>query len=102
MTTTANKTITLNEAFQILESASAVVVSDNAVTYPGGLELTGEHDNQFLTVSWDEDGEVEHTFLEGANQTVVLAGMSLFLVDREGEEIQITPLFPRSLEVESV
>jgi hypothetical protein len=93
------KTITLKQAYQILENSSAVIV-DDAVVYPSLYELTGEDDNEFLFLSW-EDGDYHEfnlQFLEANNGEVKVSGSSLFLYDHEGEETQLTILAPQNLE----
>lgn len=95
------KKIPLHEALAILQNCSAVIVDDNALTYPSTDELTGDDDNEFLYLAWD-DGNQEFcaTFTEGDNRMVKVAGSSMFLFDTDGddEECQITILSPEMLE----
>lgn len=93
------KTITLQAAFAILESASAVIV-DNVVTYPSLDAITGEADNQFMNLSWtdEEARDFAMHFSEGKNQAVRVAGCALWMVDDDGDETQITILVPANLE----
>jgi hypothetical protein len=92
------KTITLQEAFTILEDCSALIIDDNVLVYPRLEDLTGDLKNEFLYLSWEEDGEdFEVRFLEGQNQNVQVSGSSLFLIDSEGEDNQLTVLTPKSL-----
>jgi hypothetical protein len=93
------KEITLKEAYEILENASAIVVDDNVLVYPGLYDITGDLKNEFLYISWENDGEeFEIKFLEGHNQTCTIAGSSLFLKDSEGEDTQISILTTKTLE----
>lgn len=98
------KTITLKEAFEILENCSAVVTEEHTVIYPGLADLTGEDENEWLNISWTEDGQdFVMIFNEQDNREVKVQGSSLFLVDNEcadGEEIQLTILCPQNLEQE--
>jgi hypothetical protein len=93
------KEITLKEAYEILEDASAVIIDDNVLVYPGLYDITGDLKNEFLYISWREDGEeYEVSFLEGHNQTCPVSGSSLFLKDSEGEDTQLTILTTKSLD----
>jgi len=90
--------ITLQEAHTILENCSAIVIDDNILLYPSLEDLTGEPENEFLYLSWNEEGEdFEVKFLEKDNPKVTTSGCSLFLVDTEGNENQITILSPQKL-----
>ena len=93
------KIIPLVEAVEILENASAIIISDT-VTYPASADLTGEPDNQFLYVSWvgDEGEDYAVKFEEGPNQNVKIVGSRVFLIDDEGDKHQITVLVPQNLE----
>jgi hypothetical protein len=97
------KTVTLKEAFRILEDASAVIINDEVVLFPSLSELTEDHTNEFLFFRWDWDGnEYSLKFCEGDNQKVNLVGSSMFLfdTDADGEEdhTQITILITKELE----
>ena len=97
------KTITLKEAYRILEDASAVII-DDVVLYPSLWELTDDETNEFLYLEWENDGGRLFTlkFNEGDNQEVKVVGSSMFLYDTDanGEEdhIQITILTTKELE----
>lgn len=92
------KEITLQEAYNILENCAGVIVDDNVLIYPSLSDITNEPDNEFLYLSWNEDGEdFEVSFIESDNQKIVASGCSLFLTDSEGEENQITILAPQKL-----
>lgn len=97
------KTISLKEAYQILEDSSAFIINDSALVYGGFDDLTGDEENEFLYFSWDEDGlGYSLKFCEGDNQEVKISGSSMFLYDTDayGEEdhIQITILTTKNLE----
>jgi len=100
------KTITLKEACQILDSASAVVIDDDVVTYPVVSELTGDDENEFLFLSWMDDGGSEYSlsFNEGLNREVKVSGSSIFLLcesddpNDDESETQITILTTKELE----
>jgi len=68
------KTISLEEAYNILEQASAIIV-DDAVIYPSLWELNGDDNNEFLYLSWtDADyNEFSLKFIEGDNREVELS-----------------------------
>jgi hypothetical protein len=97
------KTITLKEAFRILEDASAVIINDDVVLYPSLDMIEGSDENEFLFFRWD-DGGLEYTlkFCEGDNQEVKLVGSSMFLydTDADGKEdyTQLTILITKELE----
>jgi len=97
------KTITLKEAYQILEDANAVIIDDHVVLYPSLQELEDDDTNEFLFFRWDDGGlDYTLTFKEGDNQEVKVVGSSMFLhdTDSEGEDdhIQITILTTKELE----
>lgn len=93
------KTIILQQAYSILKNCAGVITEDHIITYPILSDLTGEDNNQWLYLSWDEDGlEYSRTFLEKENNNVKIAGSSMFLKDNEGEEIQLTILTVQNLE----
>ena len=97
------KKITLKEACDILENASAIIIEDNAVIYPSLYELEDDDTNEFLYVQWDNEGDVYSLkFNEGDNQEVEVIGSSMFLYDTDAEgdndHTQITILTTKELE----
>jgi len=98
------KTIPLEEAYNILAEASAIIVDDGVLVYPTLSDLEFSDENEFLYITWsDEDGqEYDLHFAEGDNQEVKISGSSMFLIDTdaEGEEdaTQITILTGKELE----
>jgi len=97
------KKITLKEAYAILENASAVIIDDNALVYPSLWELDGDPENQFLYLSWENEGhDYSLKFCEGDNTEVAVVGSSLFLYDTDADDetchTQITILVPQTLE----
>ena len=98
------KTITLKEAYQILEDASAIILDDSVLVYPALDMIEGSDENEFLYLSWDDEDGQEYSlkFCEGENQEVKVVGSSMFLydTDSDGEEdhIQITILTTKELE----
>ena len=95
------KKITLKEAHQILEDASAIIIDNDVVLYPSLEPISGDELNEFLFLRWD-DGGLEYTlkFLEGDNQEVEIVGSSMFLYDTlsNNDHIQITILTTKELE----
>lgn len=94
------KTITLEEAYKLIESASAVIVDDNVVTYPSLYELTGNPDDEWLFMKWeDEDSYHEFTlsFSENCGE-IKFDGTNLWINDITGEENMITLLVPMKVE----
>ena len=97
------KKITLHDTHTLLQNASAVSISDTPdPLMPYYAELDGTDENEFLYISWvNEDGECYYLkFAEGQNREVTISGSSMFLIDNEGEEVQITLLVPQILETE--
>ena len=96
------KTITLKEAYQILQDARAVSCG-NILAYPELSKLEDDDTNEFLYFQWEDEGEGYNLkFNEGDNQEVKVVGSSMFLydTDSEGEDdhTQITILIPKELE----
>jgi hypothetical protein len=74
------KKITLKEAYNILQDASAIIIDDNVLVYPSLSELEEDDTNEFMYLSWDDEGlGYEVKFCEGDNKEVEVAGSSLFL-----------------------
>jgi hypothetical protein len=98
------KNIPLEEAYKILEDASAVIIDDNVLVYPALKELEFSDENEFMYLTWTDDEGQEYAlkFAEGDNQQVKVSGSSIFLLDTyaEAEEdaIQITIITTKELE----
>ena len=97
------KRITLKEAYQILEDASAVIINDSTLVYPALSDLEDSDENEFMYFKWDDEGlEYSLTFNEGDNQEVKISGSSLFLFDTDANDdddhTQITILTTKNLE----
>jgi hypothetical protein len=91
------KYIPLQEAFAIIQDASAIII-DDTLTFPCLDDLNGSDENEFLYLGWEiEDLEYCAKFQEGENKMVRVSGSNLFLIDNEGEETQITILVPAKL-----
>lgn len=92
------KQITLKDAYNILQDCSAVIIDDNVLVYPSLDEPSGDLRHEFLNLAWEQEGEdFEVRFLEGNNQEVQVSGSSLFLVDSDGQDAQLTILEPKKL-----
>ena len=97
------KTITLKEAYNILQDASAIIIDDNVLAYSPLSELKEDDTNEFLYLGWEDEG-LGYTlkFCEGDNQEVRIVGSSMFLYDTDanGDEdtTQITILITKELE----
>ena len=89
----STRTIPLKRAFDILLESTAVVINGNALMYPSLDQLTGEDENEFLYVSWEDDG-LEYTarFVEENNREVLVENGTLVLKDSDGDEVRIQPL----------
>lgn len=93
------KTITLQEAHDILTGCAAVIADENALIYPSLARLTGEGTNEFLYLGWEAKRfQNNMRFVEANNREIKVCGSSMFLTDHEGDEIQITVLEPKNLE----
>ena len=96
------KTITLKEAYQILENANAIIIDDSALVYPCLSKLENDDTNEFLYVQWDDEGQGYNLkFNEGDNQEIRVAGSSMFLYDTDAKgnmDTQITILTTKKLE----
>ena len=97
------KNIPLEDAYNILQDASAIIINDSTLVYPSLSDLEGDELNEFMYLSWEEEGLVyDLHFNEGDNQMVKIVGSSMFLYDTDanGEEdhTQITILTTKELE----
>jgi hypothetical protein len=83
------KTITLEEAFRLLQDKTdAIILGDGTLLYPALANLTGEDENQFMYLSWQDEmgGDYALKFCEGDNRAVTVVGSSMFLYDTDAEE----------------
>jgi hypothetical protein len=97
------KKINLHQAHILLQNASGILIDEVAdPIMPCMADLDGNDENQFLYISWDDDEGMMYDvkFAEGENREVTISGCSMFLIDNEGEEVQITLLIPQILETE--
>ena len=98
------KNIPLEEAYKILEDASAIIIDDGVLVYPALSDLEFSDENEFMYLTWTDDEGQEYTlkFAEGDNQEVKVAGSSMFLLDTDAEAeedaIQITILTTKEIE----
>jgi hypothetical protein len=94
------KKITLKEAYQILEDASAIIIDDNVLVYPSLSELKEDDTNEFMYLSWEDEGlEYSVRFEEKRNQQVEVVGSSMFLyAEGDIDHTQITILTTKELE----
>lgn len=97
------KTISFEEAFRIINDCSAVIWGDmKMVTYPSYWtpeEADGDGDGQFMHLEGvDSDfNEYEVDFKSKDNVTVKVEGNMLIFVDTTGQEVEVTPLFSKTL-----
>jgi hypothetical protein len=89
------KTIPLKEAHDILSDCSAVILDGNALMYPYTADLEDDPTNEFLYLSWTEEGLSYYVkFVEENNQNVVIEGAFMTLTDDEGDKSILTILNP--------
>lgn len=91
------KIITLQEAYDILDHCSVVIVDGVTGIFPDLNDLTGEDDNVFLDLT-DEGTDLDLSFEEGQNQEVVIQYGRLGVTAIGGTTVWLTPLIPRTLE----
>lgn len=86
--------ITLEKAIDLLENADAVVINNDLLVYPSIDGINNDPENEFMFLSHsDPDGLIySYKFKEGNNQEVNIVGHSMFLIDDEGDSIQLTLL----------
>jgi hypothetical protein len=98
------KNIPLEEAYKILEDASAIIIDDGVLVYPVLSDLEHSDENEFMYLTWRDEDELEYCvkFAEGDNQEVVIEGSSMFLIDTDAnsdtDATQITILTTKELE----
>ena len=93
------KTITLSQAHKILEDCSAVITEDHVLLYPALSDLTGDPENEFMYLSYEDEGLAYYVkFAEFENKSIEVWGSSMFLHKTEGDIFQITVLVPQNLE----
>jgi hypothetical protein len=91
--------ITLQEAFDIISNCAALII-DNVVTYPSMSDLQDDPENEWLCLTWTDgdDRDFITTFDEGENKEVKISGPYMYLVDTEGDEIELTILTHKILD----
>jgi hypothetical protein len=88
------KTITLEEAYALIQSAHAVVVNDEnaGLCYPSLWEFG---DDEWLFCSYEDDHgwSYDHSFNEEP-QEIKFNGTSIFMKDSNGEDVELILLVP--------
>jgi hypothetical protein len=97
------KTITLEEAFDIIENANAIIINDVDLVFPSTSSLNGDDENEFMYLSWEAcTEEYNLKFSEGDNREVKVIGSSLYLYDADADDetcyTKLTILINRNLE----
>lgn len=89
------KTISLQEAYNILEECSAVITEDYGLCYPSLWDLIGEDDNEWLFCQWDDEkGYVYSLVFNEDCGEIKFDGTNLYLTDAEDDEVKLTLLVP--------
>ena len=92
------KTISIEEAFELIRGALAIQLSDGTLMYPELYDL-GYPDQEFMYLSLDETRMVETIhFFEKDNNTVNVSNSSIFLYDSYGYCREMTILVQKKLE----
>lgn len=93
-------TIPLNKAFEILQDASAVIIDGDVLVCPSLDTLTGDDDNEFMYLGWQSEEGLCYSvkYAEELNREVKVSGSSMFLINTDGDEDQITILTPAKLD----
>lgn len=93
--------ITLQEAFNLLNKCSAVIIDNDVLVYPSLDEITGDPNNGFMYCAWENEGsDYSISFEEGCNQNITIHENYMALVDTKGEIHSIKPLTAMDLEEE--
>lgn len=87
------RVITLQEAYDLIENASAVIIDGNALCYPSLDELTGEDHNEWLYCSWTDGEGYDYyvKFIEEPTE-ILFDGKTIYMKDNEDEDTEITLL----------
>lgn len=91
-------TISLSEAYELLNKASAIILHDepgNPLMYLSLSELTGQLDNYFLHTSWNDGGhEYQISFKELNNYApkIDTTNNTLILTDTKRNEVKLVLL----------
>jgi hypothetical protein len=89
-------TVSLAEAFRVLEECSALSMEDGELFYPSLRDLKGSDENEFAYFQWENhEGLIfSAKFTEGKNQSVTVVNNLMTLVDVEGDEVSFYVLGP--------
>lgn len=88
------KKINLKEAYSILKDSKGVIVDEEFITFVNLHNPTGEGDNIFLELDWNDGDGYTYTlkFREKDNQEIKVSKTSLFLKEAFADEVEIFPL----------
>jgi len=91
------KTITLEEAINLLVECAAVITDDYALMYP--IVGEGDDEEELAILNWEDEGEEYlYVFNKCDNHSIEVEGTSMFLIDVEGASIQLTLLTGMNLD----
>lgn len=89
------KNISCSEAINILSNCCAAIIK-GTVAYP---HVSEDPEEPFLSFYWEEDGyNFGANFYAGENETVKIDGPSMFLVDEQGDKVQVIILCKKNLD----
>ena len=91
-----SRTITLKQAHKILENSAAIIWRDYNLSFADVRKLDGNPDNEWMNLEIvDDEGHIfSETFIEQNNQTILVVGSSMFPLNAEGDDVQISILNP--------
>lgn len=87
------RVITLQEAYDLILNARAVIIDHCYLCYASLDELTGEDYNEWLYCSWTGDNGDEYyvKFIEEPTE-ILFDGKTIYMKDNEDEDTEITLL----------
>ena len=87
------KSITLQEAYDLIAQSEAIIIDREAVVFPSLWEITNEPENEWLYCSWEDSDyhEFSVTFIE-EKQDILFDGTTIYMKDSEDEDTEITLL----------
>ena len=91
------KKITLQKAYELIESSAAIIIDNNTLMYPCLDELNGEPDNEWLYCSWNDDYNDYYIKFIEEDQDIFFDGSTITMKDSEDDLIEIKLLVPMNL-----
>lgn len=91
----------LDDALEEIQSCAALILDGDILMYPKIFRETREDGEKLFFMEWmDADKSYEICFLESENEMVSFSGSNMYLIDDDGEQVEIKILTEKSIKGE--